>query len=470
MRPANPNRTRGILRLTLACNERCVFCNEPTERYDRTAVSSESVAQQLEAFVHTRQDTLTISGGEPTLARERLLRLIRDARHQAIPFVVLQSNAVLIDDTYARELADAGLTEGFVSLLSHEPRLHDALMGRPGAHAACLAGIDALINAGVAVTLNPVFARSTQTTVPDYMDFVARRLPEVRSISVSVVQPHGRAEDQADLLPDYDELGPAIRAGLARADHHGLRAINPYCGVPPCVGWEGHLDRCTDALEALGGGLGAPPGIVNEGQKSHGPPCRNCTLRPRCGGAWHAYWRLRQGRGIEAPSQRLAPWRNHSQETPGQDVISAPDGPNAATWEALDAAVAPTVWLWTDRLVHGDAERVGRSPCTDLALDLPMRRLTGARQTLREARRLARLSSTALGAIRTRLHLALRASAAGEEARWVSAVALAATLGAASVYLLVTPPERYAALVADLDAQHPGLLLEVSPPERHLGG
>lgn len=468
MRPDNPNRTRGILRLTLACNERCVFCNEPTERYDRLSVAPESVAEQLDAFVSTRQDTLTISGGEPTLSRDPLLALIRDARQRAIPFVVLQTNAVLIDNAYARALADAGLTEGFVSLLSHEPELHDALMGREGAQAACLAGIDALRAAGVAVTLNPVFARSTQTTVPDYMDFVAGRLPGVRSISVSVVQPHGRAEAQADLLPDYDTLGPAMRAGLARADHHGLRAINPYCGVPCCVGWEDHLDRCTEALEAQDGGRQAPPGIVNQGQKSHGPPCRNCALKPRCGGAWHAYWSLRKGSGIESPSQRVAPWRKNSDQTAGQDVVGAPAGPDDATWEALDAADSPTVWLWSERLADGDAERIGRSRCTDLVLDLPVRQLPGARQTLREARRLTRLDSAALGAIRTRLHLALRASAPGEESQWVSAVTLAANIGAESVYLLVNSPERYAALVSDLDAQHPQLLLEANAPERSL--
>jgi pyruvate-formate lyase-activating enzyme len=466
---SNPNRTRGILRLTLACNERCVFCNEPTERYERSSVSPEAVRRQLQAFVRDRADTLTISGGEPTLSQARLLALIRDARRESIPFVVLQTNGVLIDEVYARALADAGLTEGFVSLLSHEPALHDALMGRPGAHAACLAGIDALISAQVAVTLNPVFARTTQTTVADYMDFVARRLGEVRSVSVSVLQPHGRAENQDDLLPDYAELGPSIREGLARADHHGLRAINPYCGVPPCVGWDAHLDRCTEALEALGGGLQAVPGIVNQGQKSHGPPCGHCALRPRCGGAWHAYWTLRQGSGIAAPNQRVEPWLRNSDQAPGQRVISAPGGCDIHTWEALDSADTPTVWLWTDRLNPGDAERIGRSPCTDLALELSVHRLASARRTLREARTLIRVDSTSLGAIRTRLHLALRPRAPRAEGLWVSGVALGAKIRAASVYLLVAPSERYAALVTDLNAQHPGMTVTISPAQRSLG-
>ena len=65
--------------------------------------------------------------------------------------------------------------------------------GLEGAFGRCLAGIDALLDAGVRVALNPVTAACTQARVADYVDFVAARLPRVRSISLSAVQPHGRA-------------------------------------------------------------------------------------------------------------------------------------------------------------------------------------------------------------------------------------------------------------------------------------
>ena len=46
-----------------------------------------------------------ISGGEPTLLRERLVALVKRARARGIPFVELQTNAVLLDEGYASELA-----------------------------------------------------------------------------------------------------------------------------------------------------------------------------------------------------------------------------------------------------------------------------------------------------------------------------------------------------------------------------
>lgn len=47
----------------------------------------------------------------------------------------LQTNAVLVTPALAGELAAAGLTSAFVSLLSHLPGEHDALAGLRGAFA-----------------------------------------------------------------------------------------------------------------------------------------------------------------------------------------------------------------------------------------------------------------------------------------------------------------------------------------------
>ena len=139
------HQTKGLLRLTMACNERCPFCNVPVEDYPNPTPTKEAVAEELAAFVASGEQTLVISGGEPTLLRRRLLQLIRDARDAGISFVELQTNAILIDRTYATALNEAGLTSAFVSLLSHVPADHDFLAGLSGAYERCLTGIDSLL-------------------------------------------------------------------------------------------------------------------------------------------------------------------------------------------------------------------------------------------------------------------------------------------------------------------------------------
>jgi pyruvate-formate lyase-activating enzyme len=367
------HRTKGLVRLTMACNERCPFCNVPVEDYRRPTPPWEEIAAELDAFIVSGERTLTVSGGEPTLLRKRLLRLIREARSGGVPLVELQTNAVLIDPAYARELAAAGLTSAFVSLLSDLPEHHDALAGLPGAHTRCLAGIDALLAEGVRVALNPVTARRTQARVADFVRFVAARLPGVRSISLSAVQPHGRAGRggaEGALLPDYDVLGRVIAEARGVAQAADIELLNPYCGLPLCVGWVADPARSVEAIEATAGGWRVTPGLENTGDKTHGPPCQRCAWRTRCGGAWRVYWSSRGGAGLEPPASSAPPWEPGAADLLQQGVVEAPGGPGPEAWRALRAVEAPTVWLHTDHLEKGDALRLASSGCTDLALTL----------------------------------------------------------------------------------------------------
>lgn len=361
------HRTKGLLRLTMACNERCPFCNVPAEDYPRPTPEDAAIASELDAFVASGERTLTISGGEPTLLRRRLLAVIRGARERGVPYVELQTNAVLVDAAYAAALASAGLTSAFVSLLSDLPDLHDRLAGLDGAFARCHAGIDALLDAGVRVTLNPVTASLTEERLPAYVDHVATRLPRVRSISLSAVQPHGRAREHLDLLPDYARLRPAVREARTRAEAHGIELLNPYCGLPLCVGWEDGLEASVEAVEASSGGWRATPGIENEGDKRQGPACRGCVLRARCGGAWHAYWEVRGGSGLRPPARLGGPSRPSAYE----QVVDAPGGPTPGTWDAVRAQPGPFVWVRTDRLTGEAADALLDAGASGLALELP---------------------------------------------------------------------------------------------------
>ena len=166
----------------MACNEVCAFCNVPVEDYPQPTPPFEKVLEQLDAFVQRGEKTLTISGGEPTLLKKRLVTLIQTARNKGISYIELQTNAVLIDESYAQQLQEAGLTSAFVSLLSHVPEDHDFLTGLDGSFQRCVAGIQALIAVGIESTLNPVVTHRTQTKMEAYVHYVAEHLPGVRTI------------------------------------------------------------------------------------------------------------------------------------------------------------------------------------------------------------------------------------------------------------------------------------------------
>lgn len=380
--------TKGLLRLTMACNEKCPFCNVPAEDYSKLNPPLDTILDELQTFIDRGDKTLTVSGGEPTLNRKRLLTLVEKAKAGGIRFIELQTNAVLVKPEYAQALADAGVTSAFVSLLSHSPELHDHLAGLKGAYGRCLAGIDNLLDSGIRVALNPVTASTTQDHLGDYVEFVAKRFPRVRSISLSAVQPHGRGANNLDLMPDYARLRSSVQAAQKMAAHHGIELLNPYCGLPLCIGWENNLAYSVEAIEAQ-----TPPnahGVDNNGNKRHGDACRDCGLRARCGGAWHAYWDVRHGSGLIPPWEVQAPW---AQSLELQEVVDARQKPLSQALFESGPPTRPTRWLWVDGLSARDASLTRSAGVTHVAIDIHLNDLKGSLKGLRRIQQTNRLVS-----------------------------------------------------------------------------
>ena len=449
--------TKGLVRLTMACNERCPFCNVPMEDYETLRTPDSVIQAELDAFVASGASTLTISGGEPTLSRDRLVHWVRRANSLGIEHIEEQTNAVLIDSSYATELAAAGVTSAFVSLLSNLPDHHDVLCGLPGAFGRCLDGLDALLAAGIRVTLNPVIAHQTQDLVADYVDFVAQRFPAIRSISMSAVQPHGRAAQNLGLLPDYRTLGAQIEEARRRAQTQDVSLLNPYCGLPVCVGWQEDMEHCVEAIEARDRRDGAAQGIDNRGNKRQGLPCIRCAFRSRCGGAWHAVWERRGGAGLAAPVLLSEPWEESTLAADLQKVVVAPRaGPDASTWAELDSCDANAVWLVLASLGAGDGRLLAASRCTEVALVFDAQ-LQPARlkTTFRELQELAKWQRDKSDAMRCGLTWAIacgRQTTAATLHRWIG---LADAMGVQAVRLLDQTVHRWDQLVEAATLRYP---------------
>jgi hypothetical protein len=204
---------------------------------------------------------------------------------------------------------------------------------------------------------------------------------------MSAVQPHGRARENLHLLPDYDVLSIHIREAREIANSMGIELLNPYCGLPLCVGWEDGLSVSVEAIEATI--QSTAQGIDNHGNKSHGRACMDCALRNRCGGAWHAVWETRDGRGIAAPAFVSMPWLG--QTTALEFVAQSLYEGEEIDWTAVAESPAPAKWLWTDR-AHPTGT-IRSSGIGHVALRIPLHAPVQARPLLALARKLERTNA-----------------------------------------------------------------------------
>lgn len=138
------------------CNLRCVFCWSGAPR-DRPEVvgrfySPKQIFEALDRVARRRGYRLVrVSGNEPTIAREHLLKLLGLVESSNYLFI-LETNGILIgaDPTYARDLSKFSRVHVRVSLKGASPEEFSMLTGAvPEAFEFQLKALENLLDAGV---------------------------------------------------------------------------------------------------------------------------------------------------------------------------------------------------------------------------------------------------------------------------------------------------------------------------------
>ncbi len=278
-----PNGAHSILRgmqvrLEWACNQRCRFC---WVDFTWTPLRPEAVVEALRQAYARGIDQVAITGGEPTLS-PALLDVVRAARDLGFRSIELQTNGIRLGaGTLATDLAGAGLTHALVSLHAADAALSDAITRAPGTWQRTVAGIDALVDAGVQVDTSCVLTPRNLDHVRDYVAFVARRWRRRVGIRWAVAHPITVASLEAgDGIPRLPEAAAALREGLLACRRLRVRYanVNEECGVPPCL-----LDGDPRFVRPLPPDVGSSDGFV------HVEACNACAWRGACRGVRRSY-------------------------------------------------------------------------------------------------------------------------------------------------------------------------------------
>jgi MoaA/NifB/PqqE/SkfB family radical SAM enzyme len=284
-----------ILRLGFECNETCLFCNfTPESEPDWHRFTTDEAKEFISRFAGTSHRELSISGGEPTL-RKDLPEIISYARELGVKQIQIQTNATLIDEKLALKLREAGLTDAFVAFHSHIPEIQNNLTGLKGSYEKAIAGIKNLIAAGVSTAINIVITTRNFADFTGYVQFVHDNFPGLAHLSMAIVQPHGKARENIDLLPRYSAIADSINAGIHLAAKLDMRVDNHYCSLPLCF-WDP-----ADVEDTLEFKESALLRMKNRGEpvdrriamvmkdKFQGPKCADCWIKNFCFGVWSEY-------------------------------------------------------------------------------------------------------------------------------------------------------------------------------------
>ena len=265
---------QGLVRTGFLCNQNCGICWQDRDwgRFD-----AEQVLTWIEDLRAAGARGLIISGGEPTLDR-RLEDYVRRARELGFDAVTLETNAIqFAKPGLAGRLRDAGLTSCFVSLHSGDAATSDRITRAPGTFVRTVAGIRALLEAGVPVRLNCVMTREGIEHLEHVPTFVHETFgdhPNLQGLMLSQpTDPYDRAL-LPEILPEPDRLRAVLRTVIDRAFALGIAVsgLDGPCGPPLCAfGADPRITALTPIPEQLSG-------------RTYLAACAECAVRDACFG------------------------------------------------------------------------------------------------------------------------------------------------------------------------------------------
>lgn len=133
-----------------ACNFSCVHCY--TDKHGPKGLPADVFLGVIKEAALRGATDLSLTGGEPLLAKLRTLQMIRAGADAGLR-VRLNTNGFLLDEELALALKDAGLTEIQISLSSADEADFDAFARRPGAFKGVHRAIAASVQAGLFVSV-----------------------------------------------------------------------------------------------------------------------------------------------------------------------------------------------------------------------------------------------------------------------------------------------------------------------------
>lgn len=305
-RPSAPYRMD--LALTYRCQNDCAHCYNIRPR----AMPELSTAQwrlALDRLWAAGVPHVVFTGGEPTL-RPDLAELVAYAEGLGQITGLNTNGRRLSDPGYVEALVAAGLDHVQITVETHDPAVHDTLVGMPGAWLQTIAGLREALAAKLFVMTNTTLLRSNSAQLATTLDWLAEL--GVPTVGLNALIYSGRGATVGSGLSEQ-ELAPLLEIARARTEAHGQKLIwytpTQYCHFNP-VQLDFGVKGCTAALYSM---CVEPDGAVLPCQSYYTPvghvlhdgwdaiwnhplavslrerrdvpeACGDCTLLPECGG------------------------------------------------------------------------------------------------------------------------------------------------------------------------------------------
>lgn len=276
-RPESPN---NAVFTTSLCNSNCLMCSQPPRSDDIEHMAKEQL--RLIELIDRPPELLGITGGEPTLLGDSLVRILEGiSRKMPETHVHMLTNGRRYSDTSLVEKIAAAVNPLFLStipLYADNASDHDYVVQAKGAFDETIMGFYNAAEAGLRTEIRVVLHKQTIPRLTHLMEFIYRNLPFVEHVALMGLENMGYVKKNwnelwVDPIDYQDELASAVRHLYLRGVAVSLYNLQ-LCVIPPSL-WPFARQSISDYknifLDVCGkcGFQGLCGGLFKSSEKSH---------------------------------------------------------------------------------------------------------------------------------------------------------------------------------------------------------
>jgi len=265
------NSKNNVIFSTDRCNSNCVMCSQPPKKIDDSYLVEQNL--KMISLIDPKPEFIGISGGEPTLLKDDLFRIMSALKvHLPNTFVNMLTNGRMFfysdfADKYAA--VEHPRFRAAIPLYSDIPDEHDFVVQSKGAFVQTMRGLYNLGELGQPIEIRVVLHKLTYRRLPQLAEFIYKNLPFAAHIAFMGMEIMGYVKKNLDLLwidpVDYqEELYQAV--AYLNAHEMNVSIYNHQLCVLKKVLWPFSRKSISDFKNIY----------LDE--------CANCNVLEKCGG------------------------------------------------------------------------------------------------------------------------------------------------------------------------------------------
>jgi MoaA/NifB/PqqE/SkfB family radical SAM enzyme len=276
----------GYIQVVRHCNHFCGFCSNPTTPYVHTF---DTMKVLVDDFVKRGYFGIILTGGEPSLHPE-LPVICRYATDQGLHVRMITNGWRMADESFAKEMAEAGLRLTHVSVYSIRPDIEERLRGTADTLEKAYAAIENAHKHGIEVNINCVINKLNADHLHENIRHWILHHPHIRHFIWNNLDPSmGRAEvNQAQFTPRLADFRRSLYLALSLLHRTGrtFRVEKvPLCYMPEFAWASTETRKIVKGEERIVHFLDAKQTVrQTDWEHIYSPVCSKCSVRRVCGG------------------------------------------------------------------------------------------------------------------------------------------------------------------------------------------